>query len=65
MAKSEIVPVKVRTVVGDRPSHVHVCPSGEHDWECNSPYCYDRAIDCPDHGGPTPHVQGYEPWKGR
>jgi len=50
-------------VFGSRPSHQHVCTAGTHTWMCNSPYCNDMNISCPAHGGPTPIVQGYEPWR--
>jgi hypothetical protein len=56
---------QVRTVYGQRPSHVHTCPNGNHRWECNSPYCEVLDAECPDHGGLTPIIQGREPWRGR
>ena len=38
-------------VVGNRPQHTHNGPkSGQ--WQCNSPYCEDMAVDSPDDGGP-------------
>lgn len=63
---TSVVPAKTY-VHGSRPVHVHVCPGeGEiHRWDCNSPYCDDMSMECPTHGGPTPVIQGYEPWKGR
>jgi len=60
-----IVTAPTKTVYGDRPSHKHKCLVGLHDWECNSPYCEVLEIECPDHGGPVPFVQGREPWRGR
>ena len=55
----------VRTVHGDRPKHTHTCASGNHRWDCNSPYCEVMDADCPTHGGFVPFVQGREPWRGR
>jgi hypothetical protein len=52
-------------VHGERPIHEHACPEGEHTWLCNSPYCIEMKIECPEHGGPTPTIQGHEPWRGR
>ncbi len=52
-------------VIGPRPVHKHTCVAGEHTWECNSPYCNYMEIECPEHGGPAPIVEGYEPWRGR
>ncbi len=65
MATTELVKKKTTYVNGDRPVHMHFCPDGEHEWQCNSPYCDLMKIECPEHGGPTPVVQGYEPWRGR
>lgn len=68
LTSSEKIPT--RTVHGDRPSHRHTCqasdrPDDLHEWECNSPYCTDVISVCPDHGGPTPIIQGHEFWRGR
>lgn len=52
-------------VIGPRPIHVHRCPEGDHEWKCNSPYCNYLNIECPEHGGPRPIIEGYEPWRGR
>jgi len=52
-------------VIGPRPTHAHKCIEGEHEWLCNSPYCNHMAIECPEHGGPVPVIEGYEPWRGR
>jgi hypothetical protein len=52
-------------VHGERPVHMHFCPDGEHEWPCNSPYCDEMKMECPEHGGPTPTIQGHEPWRGR
>ena len=52
-----------KMVIGTRPVHKHLCAAGEHEYDCNSPYCADRETDCPDHEGPAPIVQGYEPWR--
>jgi len=54
---------KVRTVVGSRPSHLHSDPDTNEPWSCNSPYCTEVQVPSPDNGGPTPIVQGYEPWR--
>jgi hypothetical protein len=51
-------------VYGNRPVHVHVPPSGEAFWRCNSPYCNDMATEHPDDGGLEPIVEGREPWRG-
>ncbi len=51
-------------VVGTRPVHNHKCPDG-HFWECNSPYCDNLEVECPEHGGFEPIVQGREQWRGR
>ena len=50
-------------VFGERPKHIHFDPVVSQEWECNSPYCPERVIPHPDNGGPTPIVQGYEPWR--
>jgi hypothetical protein len=63
LAKKAVTPNSSPWVNGDRPVHVHWCPKGGHQWTCNSPYCNDMNINCPDDGGPTPIVQGYEPWR--
>ncbi len=65
--ETSLVPVKSRGPLqsGDRPVHRHRCPAGDHEWECNSPYCNFLLSDCPEHEGIPPIVQGYEPWKGR
>ncbi len=52
-----------RTVFGTRPAHVHLDPDTAQKWECNSPYCTEIELPHPDNGGPTPVVQGYEPWR--
>ena len=52
-------------VIGTRPSHIHVPPSGAETWKCNSPYCDEMAVEHPDEGGQEPVIQGREPWKGR
>ena len=57
------VPLAKDWIYGDRPVHVHFCAKGNHQWRCNSPYCNEMNISCPDDGGPTPIVQGYEPWR--
>jgi len=62
---SPTTPAKRIFVVGVRPSHTHTCVTGNHTWECNSPYCEEMKVDCPDHGGFEPIVQGREPWRGR
>jgi hypothetical protein len=67
MTTTEIVKSK-RTnpyVIGPRPVHKHRCPDGDHEWLCNSPYCNHMEIECPQHGGPVPVIEGYEPWRGR
>lgn len=50
-------------VYGDRPIHTHDCADGAHKWQCNSPYCTEINIACPEDGGPVPVIQGYEPWR--
>jgi hypothetical protein len=52
-------------VIGPRPTHKHTCTEGEHPWLCNSPYCNHMEIECPEHGGPVPVIEGFEPWRGR
>jgi hypothetical protein len=49
----------------NRPVHVHTCTSGDHTWECDSPYCEVMQADCPEHGGFEPVQIGREPWRGR
>lgn len=50
-------------VFGTRPQHTHLDPVVTQKWQCNSPYCNDAEMPHPDNGGPTPIVQGYEPWR--
>jgi hypothetical protein len=62
----EMVKTKTRDrLVGTRPAHTHVPPSGKEPWKCNSPYCDEMAVEHPDDGGLEPVVQGREPWRGR
>ena len=64
MAKDALaVTPKIRTVVGTRPSHMHLDPDTKEQWLCNSPYCSELEVNHPDNGGPAPIVQGYEPWR--
>lgn len=57
--------VKIITVHGERPIHIHLClglsgqtglddPGEHHEWKCNSPYCNDRVRYCPEHNGVIP-----------
>jgi len=57
--------VNLDRIFGDRPVHIHTCPTGNHQWKCNSPYCEVMQEDCPAHGGLEPIRQGREPWRGR
>lgn len=65
MATPTVVKPTRILVFGDRPQHTHKCEAGNHDWQCNSPYCEVMKADCPDHGGLEPIIQGREPWRGR
>lgn len=58
-----VSPPQTAWVYGTRPTHTHHCAAGNHQWDCNSPYCNDMNIACPNDGGPTPIVQGFEPWR--
>lgn len=50
-------------VYGDRPVHQHFDPVANQHWNCNSPYCNDMKMAHPQNGGPTPIIQGFEPWR--
>ncbi len=43
-------------VIGDGNVHVHTCPVGPHQWNCDSCYCSALRNKCPEHGGPTPRL---------
>ena len=60
---TEALTKRPRYIVGTRPVHVHRDPETNDQWECNSPYCTELEIAHPQNGGPTPIVQGYEPWR--
>ncbi len=51
-------------VHGTRPVHTHTTDDGER-WLCNSPYCIDMQTNPPELDGPTPVIEGQEPWRGR
>ena len=63
MSTAVTIPKKPRYVVGSRPQHIHLDPDSNQQWPCNSPYCTELELPNPDNGGPTPIVQGYEPWR--
>ena len=48
---------------GGSTFHVHTCPTDQHSWMCNSPYCTSLNTICPDHGGEEPVTIGREPWR--
>jgi hypothetical protein len=43
-------------VAGDGNVHVHVCPIGPHEWNCDSCYCNRMRTRCPAHGGAVPKL---------
>jgi hypothetical protein len=43
-------------VIGDGNVHVHLCPVGPHNWDCDSCYCNVMHVKCPEHGGPVPKL---------
>lgn len=52
-------------VQGSRPVHIHTSPATGEQWECNSAYCNEMAVEPPENGGPPIILVGLEPWRGR